>query len=351
MMAEAEEARRAAGPAHDPVRRRDPPLQQGAAGRLPAARRGGRHRAHRRDDREPVVRGDRGAAVALAGLRPAGARRRRRSSTHPAARARRSGARPRRAGTRAPTTTRSPRIARYANGDARVALNALEIAAAAVSRRDAGAAASTSALVADARAEPARCCYDKSGEEHYNLISALHKSMRDCDPDAALYWLARMLEAGEDPLYIARRLVRFASEDIGLADPQALHDRDGGQGRGALHRACRRATPRWRRRPSTWRRRRRATPSTARTSRRPKPRHRTSPSRCRCTCATRRRPDEGRWGTARATATRTTRPEGVAADMECLPPALAGRRYYEPTERGLEAEIKKRLEGLRKKRE
>ena len=64
--------------------------------------------------------------------------------------------------------------------------------------------------------------YDKSGEEHYNLISALHKSMRNSDPDAAVYWLARMVEAGEDPLYIARRLVRFASEDVGNADPQAL---------------------------------------------------------------------------------------------------------------------------------
>src|ERR687897_683143 len=64
--------------------------------------------------------------------------------------------------------------------------------------------------------------YDKTGEEHYNLISALHKSMRNSDPDAAVYWVARMLEAGEDPLYIGRRLVRFASEDIGNADPQAL---------------------------------------------------------------------------------------------------------------------------------
>ena len=64
--------------------------------------------------------------------------------------------------------------------------------------------------------------YDKKGEEHYNLISALHKSMRNSDPDAAVYWLARMLEAGEDPLYVARRLVRFASEDIGMADSQAL---------------------------------------------------------------------------------------------------------------------------------
>jgi putative ATPase len=64
--------------------------------------------------------------------------------------------------------------------------------------------------------------YDKSGEEHYNIMSALHKSMRNSDPDAAVYWLARMLEAGEDPLYVARRLIRFASEDVGNADPQAL---------------------------------------------------------------------------------------------------------------------------------
>jgi putative ATPase len=73
--------------------------------------------------------------------------------------------------------------------------------------------------------------YDKSREEHYNLISALHKSMRGSDPDAALYWLARMLAGGEEPLYIARRLVRFAVEDIGLADPQARRAGAGGQGR------------------------------------------------------------------------------------------------------------------------
>ena len=64
--------------------------------------------------------------------------------------------------------------------------------------------------------------YDKKGEEHYNIISALHKSMRNSDPDAAVYWLARMLEAGEDPLYVARRVIRFASEDVGIADPRAL---------------------------------------------------------------------------------------------------------------------------------
>ena len=81
--------------------------------------------------------------------------------------------------------------------------------------------ASTRALVADLL-EKRALLYDKAGEEHYNVISALHKSLRNSDPDAAVYWLARMLEAGEDPMYVARRLVRFASEDVGLADPQAL---------------------------------------------------------------------------------------------------------------------------------
>ena len=81
--------------------------------------------------------------------------------------------------------------------------------------------------------------YDKSGEEHYNIMSALHKSMRNSDPDASVYWLARMLEAGEDPLYVARRLIRFASEDIGNADPQALDRGGGGKRRRALHRHAR----------------------------------------------------------------------------------------------------------------
>jgi len=110
-------------------------------------------------------------------------------------------------------------IARYASGDARVALNALELVGGYASRR--GVATVDAAIVAELL-ERRALLYDKTGEEHYNLISALHKSLRNSDPDAAIYWLARMLEAGEDPMYVARRLVRFASEDIGLADPQAL---------------------------------------------------------------------------------------------------------------------------------
>lgn len=112
-------------------------------------------------------------------------------------------------------------IAGFANGDARNALNALEMAASIASEREAGVRRIELATVEEAVQRRA-LLYDKSGEEHYNLISALHKSLRGSDPDAGLYWLARMLEAGEDPLYIARRLVRFASEDVGMADPQAL---------------------------------------------------------------------------------------------------------------------------------
>jgi putative ATPase len=107
------------------------------------------------------------------------------------------------------------------DGDARTALNSLAAAASLVHEKTAGGRRITREVVETALQRKA-LQYDKSGEEHYNLISALHKSLRGSDPDAALYWLARMLEAGEDPLYIARRMVRFASEDVGNADPQAL---------------------------------------------------------------------------------------------------------------------------------
>jgi putative ATPase len=110
-------------------------------------------------------------------------------------------------------------VARYANGDARVALNALELIGGYAARRGVGV---VDAALAAELLEKRALLYDKSGEEHFNIISALHKSLRNSDPDAAVYWLARMLEAGEDPMYVARRLVRFASEDVGLADPQAL---------------------------------------------------------------------------------------------------------------------------------
>src|SRR5713226_545035 len=113
------------------------------------------------------------------------------------------------------------RIASYANGDARAAYNTLELAARSAPANDAGTRLITPELLEDVL-QRKLLRYDKAGEEHYNLISALHKSVRNSDPDAALYWLARMIESGEDPLYLARRMVRMASEDIGLAEPGAL---------------------------------------------------------------------------------------------------------------------------------
>lgn len=112
-------------------------------------------------------------------------------------------------------------IADYANGDARIALNTLEMSILNGEIRPDGSICVTPATLEQCTGRK-MLLFDKKGEEHYNLISALHKSMRNSDADAAVYWLARMLEAGEDPLFIARRLIRFASEDIGLADSQAL---------------------------------------------------------------------------------------------------------------------------------
>jgi putative ATPase len=113
------------------------------------------------------------------------------------------------------------RIATFADGDARAALNTIDALVHAAAPGPDGRRQITESLLA-ATLQRKFLRYDKTGEEHYNIISALHKSVRNSDADAALYWLARMLESGEDPLYVARRLVRMASEDIGLADPQAL---------------------------------------------------------------------------------------------------------------------------------
>ncbi len=111
-------------------------------------------------------------------------------------------------------------ISVFANGDARTALSTLEMAV--LNGETQNDVTVVSADTVEQCTSRKSLLYDKTGEEHYNLISALHKSMRNSDPDAAVYWLARMLEAGEDPLYVARRITRFASEDVGLADPRAL---------------------------------------------------------------------------------------------------------------------------------
>jgi putative ATPase len=233
-------------------------------------------------------------------------------------------------------------MARYANGDARVALNLLETAA--------GAAAGTgridAALVADL-AQNRSLLYDKTGEEHYNLISALHKSMRNSDPDAAVYWLARMLEAGEDPLYIARRLVRFASEDIGNADPRALtlavaakdavHFIGMPEGNTALAQAAifLAVAPKSNAVYSAYLE---AAEAAAREAAEPVPLHlRNAPTGLMKSL------DYGK-GYRYA-----HDEEGGVADMECLPPAQRGRRFYRPTDRGLEREIGRRLEELRNK--
>ncbi|HVH57176.1 MAG TPA: replication-associated recombination protein A [Vicinamibacterales bacterium] len=234
-------------------------------------------------------------------------------------------------------------IAKYANGDARVALNFLETAV-----TTAGAAGRIdTALVADL-AQNRALLYDKSGEEHYNLISALHKSMRNSDPDAAVYWLARMLEAGEDPLYVARRLVRFASEDIGNADPQALtialaakdavHFMGMPEGNTALAQAAIYMAVASKSN-AVYRAYLDAAEAATTDVAEPVPLHlRNAPTRLMKELeygkGYRYAHDEG---------------EGIARGMECLPPAHAGRRFYEPTERGLEARIRQRLDEIRKK--
>jgi putative ATPase len=234
-------------------------------------------------------------------------------------------------------------LARYANGDARVALNMLEMAAGAAKGRPLDAA-----LVADL-AQSRALLYDKTGEEHYNLISALHKSMRNSDPDAAVYWLARMLEAGEDAMYVARRLVRFASEDIGNADPRALtlavaakdavHFMGMPEGNTALAQAAiYMATAA--KSNAVYRAYSAAAEAAAHEVAEPVPLHlRNAPTKLMKSLEYGK---DYRYAHDEA--------EGVAADMECLPPAHRNRRFYEPVNRGLETEIGKRLEELRRRR-
>ena len=148
-------------------------------------------------------------------------------------------------------------MAVFANGDARTAYNTLEIAAQLAPSDEDGIKTVTPGVLEDAF-QKRMLLYDKAGEEHYNLISALHKSMRNSDPDATLYWLGRMLESGEDPLYIARRIVRFASEDVGMADPMAL-PLPSARCRRLTSLACQREIWPWRKRPSIWQRHRNQT--------------------------------------------------------------------------------------------
>ncbi len=230
-------------------------------------------------------------------------------------------------------------IARHANGDARVALNLLELAATL-----AGSGRIDRALLARA-IQKRTLLYDKSGEEHFNLISALHKSLRNSDPDAGVYWLARMIEAGEEPLYIARRLVRFASEDVGNADPNALtvavaakeavHFIGMPEGNTALAQAVTylATAPKSN---AVYAAYSRAAADAHEQSAEPVPLHlRNAPTRLM--------KDQG-YGRGYAYA--HDDPDAVTG-MDCLPPALAGRRYYRPSARGYEKEVARRLDAWR----
>jgi len=232
-------------------------------------------------------------------------------------------------------------MAMYANGDARSALNLLELSVSSAPI-DAGGRRVDMPHVEQSIQRRA-LLYDKSGEEHFNMISALHKSMRNSDPDAAVYWLARMVEAGEDPLYIARRLVRFASEDVGNADPQALtvavaakdavHFIGMPEGNTALAQAAiyLATAPKSN---AVYEAYGRAAEDAHRDVAQPVPLHlRNAPTKLMKDL------DYGK-GYKYAHSE-----QDAIADMSCLPEALEGRQYYEPKERGFEKEIKRRLDG------
>ena len=235
-------------------------------------------------------------------------------------------------------------LAVFANGDARTALSTLEMVV-----LNGDVAQDCSITVTEETVEQCTSkkslLYDKQGEEHYNLISALHKSMRNSDPDAAVYWLARMLEAGEDPLYVARRVIRFASEDVGLADPRALEQAV------AAYQACHflgmpectvhltQAVVYLSLAPKSnalYKAYEHAKTDAVRQLAEPVPLViRNAPTRLM---------KELEYGKGYQYA-------HDAADklttIQCLPDSLLGRRYYEPTEEGLEARYKARLEQIR----
>ncbi len=232
-------------------------------------------------------------------------------------------------------------VAEFANGDARSALNMLELSvgAAPIVNGERRVDAERVRQAVQRRA----LLYDKGGEEHYNIISALHKSMRNSDPDAAVYWLARMVEAGEDPLYIARRLVRFASEDIGNADPQALivavaakdavHFIGMPEGNAALAQAAiyLATAPKSN---AVYDAYTRAAEDAQHHTAEPVPLHlRNAPTKLMKSLD---------YGKGYRYAHNET---DAIADMSCLPPALESRKYYDPPERGFEKEIKRRLDG------
>lgn len=234
-------------------------------------------------------------------------------------------------------------IAIYANGDARAAYNTLE---AAVAASEGGKL--TAEAVQDA-IQRKTLLYDKSGEEHFNLISALHKSVRSSDVDAALYWLARMLEAGEDRMYIARRLVRMAIEDISLADPRALEqavaamqavhflgipEGDLALAQAAIYLAVAPKSD------AAYRALGEAMSDVRETMAEPVPMHlRNAPTGLMKA-----------WGYGQGYQ-HAHKFDDALTTMECLPSSLAGKRYYLPTDRGLEKRIGERMEEIRRAKE
>ncbi|MDO4324010.1 MAG: replication-associated recombination protein A [Lachnospiraceae bacterium] len=234
-------------------------------------------------------------------------------------------------------------IAGFSNGDARTALNTLEMAVLNAKMNSEGVLCVDGDVLAQCMNRRS-LLYDKNGEEHYNLISALHKSMRNSDPDAAVYWMCRMLDGGEDPLYIARRLVRFASEDVGMADSNALQVAVAAYQAchflgmpecdvhlthavvylsmapksNALYRACEACKADIRQMPA-------------------------EPVPLQICNAPTSLMKEMHYGEGYVYAHDT---EEKLARMQCLPDALAGRRYYEPGSEGNEKLVKERLETI-----
>ncbi len=235
-------------------------------------------------------------------------------------------------------------ISVFANGDARTALSTLEMVILNGELDSSGTVTVTRETLEQCISKKA-LLYDKKGEEHYNLISALHKSMRNSDPDAAVYWLARMLEAGEDPLYIARRVTRFASEDVGLADPRALEISV------AAYQACHligmpecsvhltQAVVYMSLAPKS-----NALYSAYEKAKADAVKQLAEPVPLTLRNAVTGLMEELEYGKGYQYAHDT---EERLTDMKCLPDPLAGRRYYLPTEEGVEGKYKTRLEQIR----
>jgi putative ATPase len=236
-------------------------------------------------------------------------------------------------------------IASYSSGDCRNAYNALEVAAQLAMEPAAANARHIDKAIAGEAVQQRVLVYDKSGEEHYNLISALHKSVRNSDPDAALYWLARMFASGEDPMYLARRVVRMAVEDIGLAAPEAMNlclsakqtmeFLGSPEGDLALAEAvvylC--LAPKSN---SVYMAYGAVQQEIEHTRQEPVPLHlRNAPTKLM---------KELDYGKGYRYAHDE---EGKVADMDCLPDSLKGRNYYQPTQEGREKRLAQRMEEIR----